>query len=56
MLADRIGRRPVFIFGALASGLLMFAYLWAIGQTNIPLVFAVAVLMSGVVYSASNRV
>ena len=56
MLADRIGRRPVFIFGALASGLLMFAYLWAISEANIPLVFAVAVLMSGVVYSASNGV
>ena len=56
MLADRIGRRPVFIFGALASGLLMFAYLWAISQANIPLIFAVAVLMSGVVYSASNGV
>jgi MFS family permease len=56
MLADRIGRRPVFIFGALASGLLMFAYLWAISQTNIPLVFAFAVLMSGIVYSASNGV
>ncbi|HEX4616172.1 MAG TPA: MFS transporter [Stellaceae bacterium] len=56
MLADRIGRRPVFIFGALVSGVLMFAYLWAISQTNIPLVFALAVLMSGVVYSASNGV
>ena len=56
MLADRIGRRPVFIFGALASGLLMFAYLWAISQTNIPLTFTFAVLMSGVVYSASNGV
>jgi MFS family permease len=56
ILADRIGRRPVFIFGALASGLLMFAYLWAISQTNIPLIFAFAVLMSGVVYSASNGV
>jgi MFS family permease len=56
MLADRVGRRPVFIFGALASGLLMFAYLWAISQMNIPLVFVLAVLMSGIVYSASNGV
>ena len=56
MLADRVGRKPVFIFGALASGLLMFAYLWAISQTNIPLVFVFAVLMSGIVYSASNGV
>jgi MFS family permease len=56
MLADRVGRRPVFIFGALVSGFLMFAYLWAISQTNIPLVFVFAVLMSGIVYSASNGV
>jgi Major Facilitator Superfamily len=56
ILADRVGRRPVFIFGALASGVSMFAYLRAISQTNIPLVFALAVLMSGVVYSASNGV
>jgi MFS family permease len=56
MLADRIGRRPVFIVGALASGLLMFGYLWAISQTNTPLIFAFAVLMSGIVYSASNGV
>jgi MFS family permease len=56
MLADRVGRRPVFIFGALTSGLLMFAYLWAISQTNMPLVFVFAVLMSGIVYSASNGV
>ena len=56
MLADRVGRKPVFIFGALVSGLLMFAYLWAISQTNIPLVFVFAVLMSGIVYSASNGV
>ena len=34
-LADRYGRRPVFIFGAIVPGLLMFAYLWAISATNI---------------------
>ncbi len=56
MLADRIGRRPVFIFGAIAPGLLMFAYLWAIAQVNIPLIFLFAILMSGITYSASNGV
>jgi MFS family permease len=55
-LADRYGRRPVFIFGAIAPGLLMFAYLWAVTATNIPLIFAIALVMSGITYSASNAV
>src|SRR4051794_3801822 len=56
MLADRIGRKPVFIFGALGSGALMFAYLGAIaGGSSLP-IFIAAVLMSGVVYSAMNGV
>jgi MFS family permease len=56
MLADRIGRRPVFIFGAIVPGVLMFAYLWAIGEANIGLIFLFGVLMSGITYSASNGV
>jgi MFS family permease len=55
-LADRIGRKPVFIFGSLAPGVLMFAYLWAVTATNVPLIFVVAILMSGITYSASNAV
>jgi MFS family permease len=55
-VADRYGRRPVFIFGAIAPGLLMFAYLWAVTATNVPLIFAIALLMSGITYSASNAV
>jgi MFS family permease len=55
-LADRIGRKPVFIFGALGSGALMFAYLAAIASGHYALIFLTAVLMSGVVYSAQNGV
>ena len=55
-LADRYGRRPVFIFGAIVPGLLMFAYLWAISATNITLIFVIGIVMSGVAYSASNGV
>ncbi len=56
ILADRIGRRPVFIFGALGSGALMFAYLGAIASGDYALIFVAAILMSGVVYSAQNGI
>ena len=56
ILADRIGRKPVFIFGCIAPGLLMFAYLWAVTGANVPLIFVFAVLMSAITYSASNGV
>lgn len=55
-LADRIGRKPIFIFGSLAPGLLMFGYLWAVTATDIRLIFVIAILMSGITYSASNAV
>jgi MFS family permease len=55
-LADRIGRKPVFIFGALGSGALMFAYLGAIASGKYVLIFLAAILMFGVVYSAQNGV
>ena len=56
ILSDRIGRRPVFIFGALGSGLLIWPYLWAISQQNISLIFALGILLSGITYSAANGV
>jgi MFS family permease len=55
-LSDRIGRKPVFIFGALGSGALMFAYLAAIASGRYVLIFLAAILMSGIVYSAQNGV
>jgi MFS family permease len=55
-VADRMGRKPVFILGTLVPGALMFPYLWSISQANILLIFIVGVLMSGVFYSASNAV
>ena len=56
ILSDRVGRKPVFIFGAIGSGALMFAYLGAIASESWPLIFISAVLMSGIVYSAMNGI
>src|SRR5258706_932310 len=56
MLADRIGRRPVFIVGALGSGAMIFPFLWALSEANIPLIFLLGIFMSGVIYSAANGV
>jgi MFS family permease len=55
-LADRIGRKPVFIFGALGCAVLIWPYIWAISQGNLSLVFMLGILLSGIVYSASNGV
>jgi MFS family permease len=56
MLSDRIGRKPVFIFGAVGSGALMFAYLGAIDSGKYPLIFIAAACMSGLIYSAMNGI
>jgi MFS family permease len=56
MLSDRVGRKPVFIFGALGSAALIWPYLWAISRADIPLIFVFGLLLSGVVYSAANGI
>ncbi|MGZ5269777.1 MAG: MFS transporter [Ramlibacter sp.] len=55
-LSDRIGRRPVFIFGALGCAVLIWPTLWAISRADVTLVFIFGILLSGVVYSAANGV
>ncbi|MER5174060.1 MULTISPECIES: MFS transporter [Thioclava] len=51
-LADRIGRRPVFILGTLGSAALIWPFLWSIAQRDVPMIFASGILMSGVIYAA----
>ncbi|MDI2035596.1 MFS transporter [Paenarthrobacter nitroguajacolicus] len=55
-LADRIGRKRVYLFGTIGSGLLMFLYLSVVSGGNYLLIFTVAILMSGIVYSAQNGI
>jgi len=55
-LSDEIGRKPPIIIGALASGLLSFAYLHAISVHNVALAITTSLLMWGVVYQGYNAV
>jgi MFS family permease len=55
-LSDKVGRRPPIIVGAIASGLLSFAYLYAISIHNVPLAIAMSLLMWGVVYQGYNAI
>ncbi len=55
-LSDRIGRKPVFIGGALGCAAIVWPYMWALSRENYALIFVIGVLFSGVVYSAANGV
>jgi MFS family permease len=55
-LSDKIGRRPVIIAGCLGAGLLGYPYLYFVSQGNLPMAFAFAILMWGIVYQGYNAV
>lgn len=53
-LADRIGRKPVFIYGALSSAALMPFYLLSMSQDNELITFALSVATFSFGYAAAN--
>jgi MFS family permease len=55
-LSDRIGRRPVIIFGCLGAGILGYPYLYFVSQGNLVMAFIFAILMWGIVYQGYNAV
>ena len=55
-LSDKVGRKPLIISGAIASGLLSYLYLYAISIHNLPLAVLASLLMWGVVYQGYNAV
>jgi MFS family permease len=55
-LSDKIGRRPVIIFGCLASGILAYPYLYFVSEGNLAMAFLFAMLMWGCVYQGYNAV
>lgn len=56
VLADRIGRKPVFIYGALSSAALMPFYMLSMSGGNQLLTFALAVATFSFGYAAANAV
>ena len=55
-LSDRIGRKPVFITGALGSAALSFAFFGALAHGQVALMFVLGVALAGFVYSMPNAV
>ncbi|WP_372664700.1 MFS transporter [Amycolatopsis kentuckyensis] len=55
-LADRVGRKPVFITGCLLCGVLIFPYLWSISIGSYALLFVLGIVLFGVAYSGVNGV
>ncbi|MFT4306790.1 MAG: MFS transporter [Microbacterium sp.] len=56
VLADRIGRKPVFVYGALSSAVLVPLYMLSMGSGNTFLVFVMAVVSFPLAYAAANAV
>lgn len=56
MLADRIGRKPVFVYGAVSSAVFMPFYMLSMSSGNVLLTFALAVLTFSCGYAAANAV
>jgi MFS family permease len=54
ILADRIGRKPVFITGNLICAASIFAFFWSISQKDVLLVFATSILVMVVGYGMVN--
>ena len=56
VLADRFGRRPVFIIGCLGMIPLIWVYFSAISTASVPLIFLAAGLLTGIFYSLPNGI
>ncbi|SFS16752.1 Predicted arabinose efflux permease, MFS family [Microbacterium sp. cf046] len=51
-LADRVGRKPVYIAAVSGGALLTWPFLWAIGEANVTLIWVFGILLMSVFFSA----
>ena len=52
LLADRVGRKPVYAIGVLLTGATIWPFMWSISQANTVLIFVFGVLLIGVFHAA----
>jgi MFS family permease len=50
-LADRVGRKPVYIIGQIGVAATIWPFFWAVSQKNVALIFVFGILMVSVCYS-----
>lgn len=53
-LSDRVGRRPVWIIGAVTSCAMVFVYFASIAHGNLPTMFISGTILIGITYSGMN--
>jgi MFS family permease len=56
ILADRIGRKPVFVSGLLLQTGMVYVFFTALTSANVPLIFVTGILLIGVAYTATNSI
>lgn len=54
LLADRIGKKHIFVLGSIGCCVGVFLFLWSITTGNIAMIIFATVVLKGIIYSAPN--
>lgn len=56
LLADKIGRKKVFIPGQILSAIMVYFFFHAVSENNVPMIFLTTCLITGGTYAATNAI